>query len=90
MKAKTPGESKRLGRKVTLRPDWNDIRIDVMYEILKSKFSDLRLRTLLLETGDQELVEVNEWGDRFWGQSPEGIGENHLGKLLMRIRDESK
>jgi hypothetical protein len=88
MEAKTPGESKRLGRRVTLRSDWNDIRVQVMYEILCSKFKDSVLRQALINTGNQELVEVNEWNDTFWGQCPEGVGENNLGKCLMSLREQ--
>lgn len=88
--ADTPGDSKRLGKSVTLRSDWEDVKLNVMYEVLKSKFSNSRLKQMLLDTGDEELIEVNEWHDTFWGQCPVGNGENHLGKTLMRIRQELK
>lgn len=87
--AKTPTEAKRLGRKAPLREDWEDIKLIVMKEILKSKFSNPPLAQKLLETGDQELIEGNWWGDTFWGVC-KGVGENHLGKLLMNIRKEIK
>jgi predicted NAD-dependent protein-ADP-ribosyltransferase YbiA (DUF1768 family) len=45
------------------------------------------MREMLLLTGDCELVEGNTWGDKFWGVC-DGEGENHLGKLLMKIRAE--
>lgn len=83
--AKTPGQAKALGRRVTLRENWNEIRVDVMRELLGIKFSDKVLRALLLDTGDAQLVEGNTWGDVFWGVC-EGRGENMLGKLLMEIR----
>lgn len=82
--AKTPGEAKRLGRKVTLRPDWNDIKIEVMNNFLQSKFRIPELRNKLMDTGTRELIEGNTWGDRFWGV--DGTGKNELGKLLMEIR----
>ena len=41
----------------------------------------------LLETGNQELVEGNTWGDIFWGVC-NGKGQNWLGKILMMVRDE--
>lgn len=85
--ARTPGQAKALGRKVTLRQDWDEIRVDVMLELLRIKFSDKVLRAELLATEDALLVEGNHWNDRFWGVC-EGKGENWLGKLLMEIRKE--
>jgi len=73
--APTPGIAKRLGRKVTLRPDWNEIKIGVMTELLALKFRDPVLREKLRATGHRELIEGNYWGDRFWGVC-QGEGEN--------------
>lgn len=84
--ANTPAEAKKRGRKVVKRDDWEDIRIEVMEEILINKFSKRPLRQKLRQTGDEELVEVNWWGDKFWGVC-RGVGENNLGKLLMKIRN---
>ena len=83
----TPGQAKRAGRRVTLRPDWNDIRIGVMAEILRIKFAKPDLRKELLDTGDAELIEGNLHKDTFWGVC-DGKGHNHLGIILMEIRDE--
>jgi len=86
--ADTPGQAKRLGQKVTMRSDWDDIKIDIMYQLLKEKFQEGSiLAQLLLETGYAKLIEGNTWGDTFWGQC-KGKGENHLGKLLMKVRKE--
>jgi len=85
--ASTPGKAKRLGRKVQLRPDWEDIKITVMKRVNRIKFRDPELRQRLLDTGDQELVEGNTWNDRFWGVC-KGKGRNELGKILMEIREE--
>lgn len=49
------------------------------------KFAEPGLQAKLLETGNEELVEGNYWGDTFWGVC-RGRGENHLGKLLMKVR----
>jgi ribA/ribD-fused uncharacterized protein len=88
--SKSPGEAKSRGRKVTMREDWNDVRVETMLGLLRMKFlynEDLGLQ--LLATGDQELVEGNTWGDTFWGVDAEsGLGENNLGKLLMQVREE--
>lgn len=86
--AKSPGLAKRLGRSVTLRPDWDDVKIETMYRLVHMKFThnDV-LAEKLLATGDEELIEGNTWGDTFWGVDLEtGEGENHLGKMLMEIR----
>lgn len=79
------GDAKRAGRKVTKRGDWDDVRVGIMRELLYQKFNDLQLRQRLINTGDAELVEGNNWGDVFWGVC-RGRGENWLGKLLMEIR----
>jgi len=86
--ASSPGVAKRLGRRVTIRPGWEQGRDVVMESLLRLKFvpgSDLA--AALLDTGDAELIEGNTWGDRYWGVC-EGAGENRLGKLLMKIRSE--
>ena len=86
--ASTPGRAKRLGRRVSLREDWEQIKIEVMEQLLRQKFllgSELHLQ--LLATSPAKLVEGNHWGDTFWGVC-RGTGQNHLGKLLMKIRDE--
>src|SRR5262245_17852360 len=83
-----PGSVKRFGRKLTLRDDWEDVKLSVMEDLLRMKFRQERLRMLLLSTGEAELIEGNTWGDRFWGQDPQGNGHNHLGKLLMKLRAE--
>lgn len=82
----TPAAAKKLGRKAPLRPDWEDVKISVMYDLLKKKFaSGTELAQKLLDTGEAELVEGNWWGDKFWGQV-DGDGENWLGRLLMMVR----
>jgi N-glycosidase YbiA len=82
----TPGQAKRLGRTLTLRNDWTHIRIDVMRDLIAKKFQHPALAAQLRATGDEPLVEVNNWGDRFWGVC-DGTGENWLGRLLMEVRD---
>jgi ribA/ribD-fused uncharacterized protein len=83
-----PQAAKRLGRRVELRPDWESVKYDVMYQVCKAKFTqNPNLLERLLATGDAELVEGNTWGDQVWGVC-KGVGENHLGKTLMRIRAE--
>ncbi len=89
----TAGEVKRLSREVNLIPNWDVIKFQVMYLCLKSKFSKDPLKGMLLATDDQNLQEGNWWSDRVWGVDLKvnpNIGENHLGRLLMKVRDEIK
>lgn len=76
-----------MGRSVHIRPDWEEIKVQTMLDLLKCKFQDPELKQKLLDTGDEELVEYNTWGDNFWGRTMEGFGLNMLGKLLMEVRD---
>ena len=85
-----PSDAKRLGRHVHLREDWEDVKDDVMYDVCRAKFmQNPNLARLLIETGDAILIEGNTWGDRVWGVC-DGVGENRLGRILMRIRSEMK
>ena len=84
-----PGEAKRAGRKVEMRENWEEIKLTVMEDLLRSKFNSEPFRTNLIKTGNMEIIEGNTWGDKFWGVDLQsGIGENHLGKLIMKIRSE--
>jgi len=87
--AKTPNEAKKLGRRVKLRPDWENIKLGIMRELVHQKFSIPELRQLLLDTGDAELIEGNWWGDIFYGVC-RGNGLNHLGRILMEIRENHR
>lgn len=89
--AVTPAAAKQLGRKVHLRPDWEQVKFDILFELLQQKFSQAELRQLLLDTGDAELIEGNTWGDRLWGcvlVDGQWVGQNQLGRQLMRLRAE--
>lgn len=87
---KNPVQAKRLGRKVKLRDDWEEVKLDIMTEVVSQKFlQHPHLIEMLLQTGDEELVEGNKWGDRFWGVC-KGKGQNNLGKILMKIRKSYK
>lgn len=86
--AATPNDAKRLGRSVPLRKDWEDVKLDIMYSVVRQKFRQHHdLAMLLLDTGNAELIEGNWWGDTYWGVC-KGVGHNHLGKTLMRVRHE--
>lgn len=83
--AKSPMEAKQRGQGVPLRSDWESVKIQLMYEVLKVKFALTKYSKRLLATGDEELAEGNNWGDTFWGTC-NGVGRNELGKALMRVR----
>ena len=72
-----------------MRPDWDQVKVSVMLGLLRMKFADAGLRNMLLSTGNQELIEDNDWFDTFWGVC-NGVGENQLGKLLMQVRAEAR
>lgn len=87
LSCKTPGEAKRLVRTLKSNGDIAIVKLVVMNSLLKQKFNKEPFRTWLLATGNEELIEGNTWGDVFWGVC-DGKGENNLGRLLMRIREE--
>lgn len=94
MEASTPGKAKRLGKKVELRPNWDEaIKVLVMWTLLEKKFSAPMLQEWLLATGEEVLLEGNNWHDNFWGDCGcdrikclETPGHNILGVMLMGLR----
>ena len=83
----TPGKAKRFGRKVTLRPNWENIKKSIMFELVYHKFSKIDLQNQLLRTRNNYIQEGNHWNDTFWGVNLKtGEGENWLGKILMKVR----
>lgn len=87
----TPSEARKIGRMLELREDWDDIRLQVMEEVNTIKYTQdtpesKLLREMLLVTKPFVLVEANWWNDTFWGEC-KGVGENNLGKILMKIRE---
>ena len=83
-----PSDAKFQGKRVTLRPDWEAIKEQMMYKVLVSKFRlNPEIRQKLLDTKEVLLIEGNIWGDTYWGVC-NGVGENKLGKLLMKVREE--
>lgn len=90
--AATPGEAKRLGRKATLRPGWEQHKYDVMLVLLRRKFREHPELAYKLIEFEGELVEWNLWHDNVWGvcncAGCPGIGSNLLGKALTQIREE--
>lgn len=86
----TPAESKKLGRSIEVREDWEQVKYGVMYNIVLDKFiRNPKLGDLLINTGDKYLEETNYWNDKIWGVC-KGVGTNWLGKILMDVRNEIK
>jgi ribA/ribD-fused uncharacterized protein len=85
--APAPGSAKRMGRRVKLRSDREQIKVGLMRDLLRIKFSNPDLAERLLATGSAELIEGNNWNDTFWGVC-RGRGRNTLGQLLMEVREE--
>jgi ribA/ribD-fused uncharacterized protein len=79
---------------MTKRDDWDEVKTKVMLDVVRIKFSNPILRKMLLETGEEELVEGNHWHDNFWGscrcEKCGSSGQNMLGKILMQVRTEIK
>lgn len=84
----TPDKAKYLGKSLKLRSDWENVKDDVMRELVSQKFTvHPELKQKLIDTGDQELIEGNTWNDTYWGVC-RGKGQNKLGKILMDIRKQ--
>jgi len=84
-KLPSPGKAKRAGKEIKVVTNWG--KVEAMREVLLQKFQIPHFRDLLMATGELELVEYNHWYDTYWGVNLEGVGENHLGKLLMEVRN---
>lgn len=86
----TPFQAKNYWRKHDPYPMDSIDKLNIMEYGLRKKFAPgTSWYKKLMETGDEEIIEFNNWGDRYWGiEVSDGKGENHLGKILMRIRDE--
>jgi N-glycosidase YbiA len=86
--AKSPKEAALMGRdrQQPLRPDWDQVKDEIMYSAVQRKFEthgDIRI--ILLATGDEELVEQTST-DYYWGCGSDKTGKNKLGQILMAVR----
>lgn len=85
-----PSNKAKLFGKIDTDYVWHQTKRDVMYELLKSKFTiNLELQEKLLATDNQDIFELNNWKDMYWGVNMidgKMVGHNHLGQLLMLIR----
>ncbi|MFN8480108.1 MAG: NADAR family protein [Kouleothrix sp.] len=88
--AASPMEAATLGRdrRFPIRPDWESIKDDIMYDAVRAKFTQHQaIRDQLLATGDAYLIEHTA-NDRYWADGGDGTGKNRLGQILMRVREE--
>ena len=89
-----PSQAKLKGRYIELRSDWEEVKDDIMYQIVKDKFTrNSNLKSLLLKTNSSILIEGNWWHDNYWGdcnceKCKDKEGKNTLGLILMRVREE--
>jgi len=85
---KTPRDAAKMGRdrKRPLRPDWNQVKDEIMRQGVLKKFeTHSDIREVLLSTGDELIVE-NSPVDYYWGCGADGSGKNMLGLILMEVR----
>lgn len=85
--APTPGQAKKLGKELIPRDDWDEVKEDVMTDLLIQKFCQSEYRELLLATENMYLEETNTWGDVYWGVC-NGRGLNRLGEIIMGLRED--
>lgn len=92
--AGSPAAAKALGRRAPLRPDWEQVKVNVMRAVIAAKFAPTtELSHRLMLTGNEHLVEGNTWGDKFWGcvrephENGTWVGRNELGIILMAQRE---
>ena len=86
--------AKKMGRKLKVRDDWEEVKYDAMVTALYAKFSQNdTLKILLLSTDNAILLEdTTRWHDNTWGncncaKCKDIPGQNLLGKALMEVRD---
>lgn len=90
----TPGQAKKYGRKIQLRPDWEHVKDQVMLYCVRMKFLQPGFYEQLLATYPQELIEGNQWHDNYWGKCycgrclSLGVHRNMLGRILVQVRNE--
>jgi ribA/ribD-fused uncharacterized protein len=85
--APSAARARQLGRRLKLRPNWEEMKMDIMWQLLESKFSSPRLARWLVGTYPRDLIEGNNWGDTYWGVDEVLGGQNVLGSLLMLVRE---
>ena len=91
---KSPAKAKQIGRSLyRIRNDWEIVKYGIMHQLLWYKFThNVDLLKRLVDTEKEELIEINDWHDNYWGKCvckdciSGTIAKNRLGMLLMEIR----
>lgn len=86
----TPMEAAALGRDRSrkLRPDWEQVKQPLMWQAVLTKFlTHTDIQAILLNTGEELIVEDSPT-DYYWGCGQDKTGQNQLGKILMKVRQE--
>lgn len=87
---RSPHDAKVIARRnfEHVRKDWSLVKLEIMEEIIRTKHAQHEVvRDALVESGDLFMIE-NSHKDSFWGRGPDWKGENHLGRIWMKIRSE--
>lgn len=82
-----PHKSKRIGRSIEIRSDWDNVRLEAMKLVIDLKFKNIELAEKLIDLPDDKIIEFNNWGDRFFGIC-NGEGLDHLGKILRAKKQQ--
>jgi ribA/ribD-fused uncharacterized protein len=85
----SPQKATELGRsrKMKIVKNWDKIKDNIMYDVVKAKFTQYdELKELLLSTQNAKIIEHTE-NDAYWGDNGDGSGLNKLGKILMKVRE---
>lgn len=89
-----PADVKKIGQRIKVRKDWDEKKLELMNWAVKEKFKDETLAEMMMLTDGYDLAEGNYWHDNFWGvcvcQKCKNSGQNNLGKILMKVREEIK
>jgi ribA/ribD-fused uncharacterized protein len=85
--AASPAIAKKLGQAIQVRDGWLEEKLEIMQKLIREKFENPFIRWRLKETSPKKLINENRWNDRFFGVV-QGVGENHLGRILMEVREE--
>lgn len=89
LQSPSPWAAMKIARQYSgeIRPDWDDVKVDIMEELVRMKLDQNEDVQMILEkTGKRRIVENSPWDD-FWGCGPKGDGVNMMGKIWMKVRD---
>ena len=91
--ARSPYQAKELANKTYKAAkdrDWGSKKVAVLEEILRAKLAQHpEAQEALRKSGNEDIVEDSPT-DSFWGEGADGSGQNMLGKLWMKLRDEKR